>query len=98
VRQIITAPELHGVQEAAGSNPAKAAEMLAKICGWNEPERFNVQRTELKVDAALLEELRKGAHAMNALGGSRAKLIGAPVVAQVADTPATPPLPVPPLP
>ena len=28
--------------------------MLAKICGWNDPERVNVQRVEVKVDAALI--------------------------------------------
>ena len=35
----------------------KAAEMLAKMCGWNEPERVNVQSVEVKVDAALIEQL-----------------------------------------
>ena len=38
----------------------KAAEMLAKMCGWNEPERVNVQSVEVKVDAALIEQLRAG--------------------------------------
>jgi hypothetical protein len=35
----------------------KAAEMLARMCGWNEPERVKVQSVELKVDTALLEQL-----------------------------------------
>jgi hypothetical protein len=73
--------------ETRTAHGLKAAEMLAKMCGWNEPERVNVRNVELKVDAALLEELRKGAAAMNALGSSRAKLVGAPVIADVADTP-----------
>jgi hypothetical protein len=34
--------------------------MLAKMCGWNEPERVNVQSVEVKVDAALIEQLRAG--------------------------------------
>jgi hypothetical protein len=38
----------------------KAAEMLAKLCGWNEPERVDVQSVEVKVDAALVEQLRAG--------------------------------------
>jgi hypothetical protein len=36
------------------------AEMLAKMWGWNEPERVNVQSVEVKVDAALIEQLRAG--------------------------------------
>jgi hypothetical protein len=82
--------------EARTADGLKAAEMLVKMCGWNEPERVNLQRTEVKVDAALLKELRNGAHAMIALG-SRAKLIGAPLNADVADTPGTLPPPVSPL-
>jgi hypothetical protein len=34
--------------------------MLAKMCNWNEPERVNVQSVEVKVDAALIEQLRAG--------------------------------------
>jgi hypothetical protein len=34
--------------------------MLAKLCGWNEPERVDVQSVEVKVDAALIEQLRAG--------------------------------------
>ena len=34
--------------------------MLAKMCGWNESERVNVQSDEVKVDAALIEQLRTG--------------------------------------
>ena len=34
--------------------------MLAKMCGWNEPERVQSQQVSIQVDAKLLEELRKG--------------------------------------
>ena len=34
--------------------------MLAKMCGWNEPEKVNVQSVEVKVDAALIAQLRAG--------------------------------------
>ena len=30
------------------------------MCGWNEPERINVQSVEVRVDAALIEQLRAG--------------------------------------
>ena len=40
--------------------------MLAKMCGWNEPERVNVQSVEVKVDAALIEQLRAGYAQMKA--------------------------------
>ena len=45
---------------ARPANGLKAAEMLAKMCGWNEPERVNVQSVEVKVDAALIEQLCAG--------------------------------------
>jgi hypothetical protein len=44
----------------------KAAEMLAKMCGWNEPERVNVQSVEVKVDPALIQQLRAGYAALGA--------------------------------
>jgi hypothetical protein len=48
------------LSEARPSDGLKAAEMLAKMCGWNEPERINVQSVEVRVDAALIEQLRAG--------------------------------------
>jgi hypothetical protein len=39
---------------------AMATVMLAKMCGWNEPEKVNAQSIEVKVDAALIEQLRAG--------------------------------------
>jgi hypothetical protein len=49
------------LSEARPSDGLKAAaEMLAKMCGWNEPERVDVQSVEVKVDAALIEQLRAG--------------------------------------
>jgi hypothetical protein len=41
--------------------------MLAKMCGWNEPERVNVQSVEVKVDSALIEQLRAGYAEMSAV-------------------------------
>jgi hypothetical protein len=46
--------------ETRAADGLKAAEMLAKMYGWNEPERVNAQSVEVKVDAALIEELRAG--------------------------------------
>ena len=34
------------LSEARLTDGLKAAEMLAKMCGWNEPERVNVQASE----------------------------------------------------
>jgi hypothetical protein len=48
------------LSEARPSDGLKAAEMLAKMSGWNEPARVNVQSVEVKVDAALIEQLRAG--------------------------------------
>jgi hypothetical protein len=36
------------LSEARPADGLKAAEMLAKMCGWNEPERVNVQSIEVK--------------------------------------------------
>jgi hypothetical protein len=38
----------------------KAAEMLAKMCGWNEPEQVKHDHVHLQVDSALIEQLRAG--------------------------------------
>ena len=46
--------------EARLGDGLKAAEMLAKMCGWHEPERVNVQSVEVRVDAALIDQLRAG--------------------------------------
>ena len=48
------------LSEARPADGLKAAEMLTKICGCNEPERVNVQSVEVKVDAALIEQLHAG--------------------------------------
>jgi hypothetical protein len=47
------------LSEARPGDGLKAAEMLAKMCGW-KPERVNVQSVEVRVDAALIEQLRAG--------------------------------------
>jgi hypothetical protein len=54
------------LSEARPGDGLKAAEMLAKMCGWNEPEKVNVQSVEVKVDAALIEQLRAGYAELNA--------------------------------
>jgi hypothetical protein len=56
---IVHAPRARLSEARPGDGP-KAAEMLARMCGWNEPERVNVQSVEVKVDAALIEQLRAG--------------------------------------
>ena len=38
----------------------KAAEMLARICGYNEPEQVKHDHVHLQVDSALIEQLRAG--------------------------------------
>jgi hypothetical protein len=34
--------------------------MLAKMCGWNEPEQVRHDHVHLQVDSALIEQLRAG--------------------------------------
>ena len=71
-----------------GSRGLKASEMLDKMCGWNEPERVNVQSVEVKVDAALIAQLRAGYAEINALGSrGGVKLGGAPIGAGDGNTP-----------
>jgi hypothetical protein len=57
------------LSEARPGDGLKAAEMLAKMCGWNEPERVDVQSVEVKVDAALIEQLRAGYRQLISKGG-----------------------------
>jgi hypothetical protein len=52
--------------------------MLAKMCGWNEPERVNVQSVEIKVEAALIEQLRGGYAEMNARRMGESGRLGPP--------------------
>jgi hypothetical protein len=77
------------LSEARTADGLKAAEMLAKMCGWNEPERVQSQQVSIEVDAKLIEELRKGAMKL-AQGNKHALLCGA------ADTPAGTPCELPP--
>ena len=62
--------------ETRTADGLKAAEMLAKMCGWNEPERVNVQSVEVKVDAALIEQLRAGYRQLASKGGGTAIAFG----------------------
>jgi hypothetical protein len=41
--------------EARPTDGLKAAEMLAKMCGWNEPEQVKHDHVHLQVDAALIK-------------------------------------------
>ena len=59
----------------------KAAEMLAKMCGWNEPEKVRVQRVEVKVDAFLIKQLRAGYAEMSAIRMGEPKQLAASVAA-----------------
>jgi hypothetical protein len=48
------------LSEARTADRLKAAEMLAKMCGWNELEQVKHNHVHLQVDAALIEQLRVG--------------------------------------
>lgn len=65
--------------ETRTADGLKAAEMLAKMCGWNEPERVNVQSVEVKVDATLIEQLRAGHAQLGARERRQAALDGVPL-------------------
>jgi phage terminase small subunit len=69
------------LQETRTADGLKAAEMVAKMCGWNEPERVNVQSVEVKVDAALIEQLKAGHAALLARAGAPA-IEGVPLALQ----------------
>jgi hypothetical protein len=48
------------LSEARPSDGLKAAEMLARMCGWNEAEQVKHDHVHLQVDSALIEQLRVG--------------------------------------
>jgi hypothetical protein len=75
------------ILEARTADGLKAVEMLAKMCGWNEPEQVKHEHTHLKVDAALIEQLRAG-YAEVALSSAPKHAF---LCAQVVETGATPP-------
>jgi hypothetical protein len=78
--------------EARPTDGLKAAEMLAKMCGWNEPERVNVQSVEVKVDAALIEQLRAGYAQLAARESGKDALEETPLaLAQEGPLPGAPP-------
>jgi hypothetical protein len=54
------------LSEARLADGLKAADMLAKLCGWNELEKPQHQHTHLTVDASLIAELRAGYAALGA--------------------------------
>jgi hypothetical protein len=72
------------------SDGLKAAELLAKICGWNEPEKREERHlhAHMQVSASTLVQLRAGFMEMQG-ASARMKML------QGADTPrhSTPPVP-----
>jgi hypothetical protein len=56
--------------ETRTADGLKAAEMLARICGYNEPETQKHEHVHLQVDSALIEQLRSG-YASLAKGGPK---------------------------
>ena len=48
------------LSEARPSDGLKAAEMLAKMCGWNEPEQIKHDHVHIQVGSALIDQLRAG--------------------------------------
>ena len=46
--------------ETRTADGLKAAEMMAKMCGWQEPEVVSHQHVHLQVDASVIEQLRAG--------------------------------------
>ena len=89
--------------EARTADGLKAAEMLAKLCGYNEPERVNVQSVEVKVDAALIQQLRAGYGEMSATRTGQPKQLASAAADSEGDGAPfsgpgdTPPAPMPPL-
>jgi hypothetical protein len=55
------------LSEARLGDGLKAAELLAKLAGWNEPERTEHQHVHLAMDAGLIAELRQDYAALAAL-------------------------------
>ena len=48
------------LSEARTADGLKAAELLTKLCGYNEPEQVKHDHVHLQVDSALIEQLRAG--------------------------------------
>jgi hypothetical protein len=59
------------LSETRQGDGLKAAEMLSKMCGWNEPDQVKHDHIHLQVDAALLAELRAGYASLQALPGHK---------------------------
>jgi hypothetical protein len=60
------------------SDGLKAAEMLVKMAGWNEPEQVKHDHVHLQVDSALIEQLRAGYAVLVARESGKDALEGAP--------------------
>jgi hypothetical protein len=57
------------LSEARTADGLKAAEMLTKMCGWNEPEKVKHDHVQLQVDSALIGQLRAGYGQLASKGG-----------------------------
>jgi hypothetical protein len=77
------------LQETRTADGLKAAEMLAKMCGWNEPEQVKHDHVHLQVDSALIEQLRDGYAALAGRGGPIKALGGGVVGAGMSGSEAT---------
>jgi hypothetical protein len=63
------------LSEARAADGLKAAELLTKICGYNEPEKHEYAHQHLHVDAGLIAQLREGHATLSARGAKRAPLL-----------------------
>ena len=68
------------LQEVRTADGLKAAELLSKLCGYNEPEKHEHAHQHLHVDAGLIAQLREGYATLSARGAK-----GAPLLAEGAD-------------
>jgi hypothetical protein len=78
------------LSETRTADGLKAAELLTKICGYNEPEKVDHQHVHLQVDSALIEQLRDGYAALAGRAGPMKHLgggVGAVAVQSEATSP-----------
>ena len=63
------------LQEVRMADGLKAAELLSKLCGYNEPEKHEHAHQHLHVDAGLLAQLREGYATLSTRGVKGARLL-----------------------
>ena len=69
--------------ETRTADGLKAAELLSKLCGYNEPERHVSTNVSISVDASLIQQLRAGYVEMSATRIGQPKQLAASVVADI---------------